>query len=49
VVSGTLGSTAIEAGRLNGEEITFKVGTRSYTGRVNGNTIVGSGWSATRK
>jgi SAM-dependent methyltransferase len=49
VVSGTLGSTAIEAGKLNGEEITFKVGTRSYTGRVNGSTMTGSGWSATRK
>jgi SAM-dependent methyltransferase len=48
-VSGTLGTTPISAGKLTGEEITFTVGTQKYTGRVNGRTITGSGWSATKK
>jgi hypothetical protein len=48
-VSGTLGSQAISDGKLRGEELTFKVGTTSYTGKVNGSTINGSGWTATRK
>jgi hypothetical protein len=47
-ISGTLGSTPITAGKLNGEEITFAAGRQKYTGRVNGNTMSGSGWSATR-
>jgi Methyltransferase domain len=48
MLSGTLGSTPITKGRLNGEEITFTAGTRTYTGRVNGKSMAGSGWSATR-
>jgi SAM-dependent methyltransferase len=48
-VSGTLGSQAISEGKLRGDELTFKVGTTSYTGTVNGSTINGSGWTATRK
>jgi SAM-dependent methyltransferase len=47
-ISGTLGSARITKGRLNGEEITFTAGTRTYTGQVNGNTMSGSGWSAAR-
>ena len=47
-ISGTLGSTPISDGKLNGEEITFAAGAQKYTGRVNGNTMSGSGWSATR-
>ena len=49
VVSGTLGAVAILDGRLRGDEITFKVGARTYTGRVAGDTMAGDGWSATRK
>jgi hypothetical protein len=49
MLSGTVGSTAISAGRLNGEEITFTAGSRTYKGRVNGNTMTGSDWSASRK
>ena len=56
MVSGTLGSTPITDGKLRGEEIVFKVGNASYTGRVQGNSITGtvtggSGgtWSATRR
>ena len=48
MVSGTLGSTPVTAGRLKGEEITFTVGSQVYTGRVNGNRMSGNGWSATR-
>jgi len=48
-VSGSLGSTAISAGNLNGAQITFTAGTTKYTGTVNGNTITGTGWTATRR
>jgi precorrin-6B methylase 2 len=48
-VSGSLGAQAISEGRLRGDELTFKVGNTTYTGRVNGTTIQGSGWSATKK
>jgi precorrin-6B methylase 2 len=55
MVSGTLGSRPITAGRLRGADITFIVGNTEYTGRVNGNTISGnvkggngSTWTATR-
>jgi hypothetical protein len=51
MLSGTLGSSPISEGRLRGEEITFKVGNATYTGRVSGNamngTVSGGGkWSA---
>jgi hypothetical protein len=48
-VTGTLGRTPITSGKLNGAEITFTAGNRTYTGTVNGSTITGRGWSATRK
>jgi precorrin-6B methylase 2 len=48
-VTGSLGAQAISEGRLHGEELTFKVGTTTYTGKVNGTTIQGSGWTATKK
>jgi hypothetical protein len=52
MISGTLGGTAISDGKLNGTEITFKVGNVQYTGRVKGNTMEGTAgsqrWSATR-
>jgi hypothetical protein len=52
-VSGTLGATPITEGKLRGEEITFKVGTAQYTGRVKGGAIEGSvssggSWTARR-
>ena len=50
-VTGTLGTQAISEGKLRGDEITFKAGTTTYTGRVSGNTIKGTspnGWSATK-
>jgi hypothetical protein len=49
VVSGSLGSTPITNGKLNGEEIAFTAGSQTYTGHVNGTTMNGSGWSASRK
>ena len=55
-VTGTLGSQAIAEGKLRGDEITFKVGGATYTGKVEGNSIRGtasgtngSNWTATRK
>lgn len=48
VISGTLGATPITAGKLNGEDVTFTVGDRVYTGKVNGDSMAGQGWSATK-
>ena len=53
MLSGTLGTTAITEGRLRGDEITFKVGTAQYTGRVKGGAIEGTvsggtAWTARR-
>ncbi len=57
MIAGTLRSGAnsvqISNGRLRGDEITFSAGGVSYTGRVSGNSILGtmtggSNWSATR-
>jgi hypothetical protein len=42
MVTGTLGGTAITDGRLRGDELTFKVGNSSYTGKVQGNSISGT-------
>ena len=50
-VTGTLGGKPISEGKLRGDEITFSVGTTKYTGRVNGNSMRGTGgaaWSATK-
>ena len=56
VISGTLGSTPISEGGLRGSEITFRVGSARYTGRVDGNVMRGtvtggSGdtWTAARR
>jgi len=49
VISGTLGSTPVTNGKLNGEEIVFTAGSQKFTGRVNGASMTGSGWSATKK
>ena len=57
VVTGTLAGTALAAGRLNGDQITFTVGETQYSGRVSGDRIEGTAtsgsrsepWSATRR
>jgi SAM-dependent methyltransferase len=55
-IAGTLGVTAISDGRLNGAEISFVAGNRTFSGTVRGNamtgTITGGGggtFSATRQ
>jgi methyltransferase family protein len=48
MLTGTLGTTAITEGKVNGEEISFTAGGTKYTGRLNGNTIQGQGWTASR-
>lgn len=46
-ISGTLGTTPI-TGRVMSDRITFTGGSTQYSGRVAGNVIQGSNWSATR-
>lgn len=41
-------STAVENGRLLGEQITFTLGGKEYKGKVSGDAISGSDWNATR-
>ena len=41
-------STAVEGGRLLGEQITFTLGGKEYKGKVNGDAMAGAGWNATR-
>ena len=56
MVSGTLGTTPIAGGRLNGEQISFKVGDTQYTGKVSGDRMEGTAttsgktqsWTATK-
>ena len=56
MVTGTLGTSAISGGRLNGEQITFKVGDTQYNGKVTGDRMEGTAtnggktqnWSATK-
>ena len=49
IVTGTMGGTPISDGRLRGDQLTFTAGGTTHTGRVNGNTIQGSNWTATKK
>lgn len=57
LVSGTLGSTAIADGRVNGDQITFRAGETDFAGRISGERIEGTAttgstqekWSATRR
>ena len=46
MVSGTLGTTPIAGGRLNGEQISFKVGDTQYTGKVSGDRMEGTATTA---
>jgi precorrin-6B methylase 2 len=55
-VSGSMGTTPITEGKLNGDELTFTAGGSKYTGHVNGDAIQGTvsggsngSWSATRR
>jgi precorrin-6B methylase 2 len=49
IISGTLGGKPISDGRLLGEQLTFTAGGTKRTAEVNGNTLQGSNWTATRK
>jgi precorrin-6B methylase 2 len=56
MLSGTLGTAAISAGRLSGEQITFTVGDTQYAGKVSGDRMEGTAttkgqtqsWTATK-
>ena len=39
MLSGTLGSAQVSAGKLRGDEISFTAGGTNYTGKVDGNTM----------
>jgi hypothetical protein len=41
--------TPVANGKLNGDQLTFSAGATTYTGRVNGNTIEGTTWKASRQ
>ena len=41
-------AAAITNGKLHGDQISFTAGGTQYTGHVNGNTIDGGSWKATR-
>jgi precorrin-6B methylase 2 len=55
-VAGTLGSTPISGGKLNGEQISFTAGNTQYTGKVSADRMEGTsttagktqGWTATK-
>jgi hypothetical protein len=52
--TGTMGSTTLSGGKLNGPQVEFSVGGTKYTGRVDGKmmkgtTSAGAAWSATKK
>jgi precorrin-6B methylase 2 len=56
MLTGTLGSTPIADGKVNGNEVTFTVGDAKYSGKVSGNSIqgtitggAGGSWTATKK
>jgi hypothetical protein len=49
MVTGTLGGKPISDGRLRGNQLTFTMGGAKQTATVNGNTMQGSNWTATRK
>jgi precorrin-6B methylase 2 len=56
MVTGTLGATQIQEGKLTGDEISFKVGNVVYKGKVAGNSMSGAAsgasngnWTATRQ
>ena len=56
MLTGTLGNSPISDGKMRGDEITFKVGNATYSGRLQGTTLRGTvtggsggNWTATKK
>jgi SAM-dependent methyltransferase len=56
-ITGTLGSTPIDNGKVKGDQISFSAGTVQYTGRLSGDSLTGTAkagpgtetaWKATR-
>jgi Methyltransferase domain len=48
MLTGKLGTTDV-TGKLRGDEITLTAGSMKYTGKVEGGSMKGANWSATRK
>ncbi len=49
MLSGTLGSAPISDAKMTGTQIAFTAGGKKYVGTVDGKSMKGSDWSATRK
>ena len=49
MVSGTFQGKPITEGRLRGDQLTLTVGNTKHTAKVNGTTLQGNGWTATKK
>lgn len=49
MVSGTFAGQPISDGRLRGNQLTFTAGGTKHTAQVNGNSMQGSNWTATKK
>ena len=49
MVTGTYGGKPVSDGRLRGDQLTFTVGGTKQSARVNGNSMQGSNWTATKK
>ena len=49
MLTGSLNKQPITDGKVNGYDVTFKAGGTTYTGRLDGTTLKGSNWSATKK
>lgn len=49
MLSGTLGTTPISDAKMKGTEISFTAGNAKYSGTVDGKSMKGANWSATRK
>jgi hypothetical protein len=49
MLSGTLGATPVTDAKMKGTEIFFTAGSAKYSGTVDGKSMKGANWSATRK
>jgi SAM-dependent methyltransferase len=49
MLGGTLGTTPITDAKMKGAEISFTAGNAKYSGTVDGKSMKGANWSATRK
>lgn len=49
MVNGTLGGKPISEGKLNGEDLSFNLGTMKYTAKVDGNSLKGGNLTGSRR